>query len=127
MHWILRLVLITATLSLSTLGRAASQTIGFKPPFSPQYNWLTMAFALVSLIIIALISLKKFKPGFSVPSECRLIEKKYLSNKTIIYILEYQKQRFLLADNHQSITIHALTSDFPIQLKTEPMPGKPTI
>ena len=42
---------------------------------------------------------------------CQLVEKKYLGNKTVIYIIDYQQQRFILADNQQALAFHQLAQE----------------
>ena len=117
MYWMLHRITVTMALLVSTTANAVHQTIPFKAPFSPQYSWVTLAVTLAILVVVTLVIAKKYKPNTVCISPCRLIEKKYLSNKTIVYILEYQQQRFLLADNQQSIALHPLESAIGISKK----------
>ena len=84
----------------------------FKPEFSPKHGWLNYGMAIVVLLIMVLVLAKKHNiktPGLRDSSQgCQLIEKKHLGNKTVVYVIEYQQQRFLLADNQQALTIHQL-------------------
>ena len=91
-----------------------AEPIVFKPAFAPKNGWLNYGIALVILLVIILVLVKKHKPRSTLQPGCQLIEKKYLSNKTIMYIVEYQQQRFLLADNQQSLAIHALPDPRPL-------------
>lgn len=87
----------------------AADPIVFKQPFSLQHGWLMYGFALVVLLVIVLIIAKKHRPGLVNKSVCQLVEKKYLGNKTVVYVIDYQQQRFLLADNQHALALHALT------------------
>ena len=91
----------------------AAEIITFKPDFSAKLSWLNYCVAIVMLVIIALIIAKKYKPNLAKKSVCQLVEKKYLSNKTVVYIIEHQQQRFLLADNQHALAIHELHAREP--------------
>lgn len=100
---------ITLLLCLfSSLG-LAQDSLSFKPPISPHNGWFIYGIAIIVLLLIALMLAKKNAPKLTKKSVCQLIEKKYLGNKTVVYIIDYQDQRFLLADNHQALAIHQLT------------------
>lgn len=98
------------TLLLSVFSQVvmANELITFKSSFSPKHAGLSYAFALLLLFMLLFIIKKKYKPSLTQPSTCRVIEKKYLGNKTTIYILDYQEQRFLLADNQQALALQPL-------------------
>lgn len=80
----------------------------FKPESPMSLSWGSYMLALVTLLILMVILFKKQKPLVTQKSDCKLIEKKVLSHKTIVYIIEYQSQQFILADNQQSLSIHPL-------------------
>lgn len=84
--------------------------IEFKPEFSP-CGWMSCAIVACILLAIVLLLIKKQKSPRAPVSACQLIEKKYLSNKTIIYVIELQNQRFLLADNQHALALHALNHE----------------
>ncbi len=85
-----------------------SEPILFKQPFSPKIGWINYGLALSVLLIFILMLAKKHKPGQPQRAACQLIEKKQLSNKTAVYIIEYQQKRFLLAENPHALAIHSL-------------------
>jgi hypothetical protein len=87
---------------------SAAAVFHFKQPLIPKNSWLVYSSVLACMIVITLILSRRHKLNPSPKSECQLIEKKFLSNKTIIYIVDYQQQRFLLADNQQAIALHPL-------------------
>ena len=97
-------------LTLETSLSIAGESIAFKQPFSPKNGWLTYGSALVFLLFCVLLMAKKYKPGSSKRSSCQLIEKKHLGNKTVVYIIDYEKQRFLLADNQQALAVYPLSN-----------------
>ena len=80
--------------------------IVFKQQILPQHAWLNYGLVLVILLITTLVLAKKYKSQPQNPSGCQLIEKKHLGHKTVVYVIEYQQQRFLLADNQQALTLH---------------------
>lgn len=97
----------------------ANDRIIFKQKFSPHHGWLNYGMAILVLLTITWVLAKKYKPKTMLSDGCQLIEKKHIGNKTIIYIIDYQQQRFLLADNQQALTIHQLIT--PIGPNTPPV------
>jgi len=87
---------------------AGEQTIAFKEPvnFKPAY-----VAVVIILLIISLLIARKNNRSKSHGSNCRLVDKKYLGNKTLVYVIEYQQQRFLLASNPQALAIHQLNNE----------------
>ena len=84
------------------------EPIVFKQEFAPQNGWLNYGLAMTVLLILIFVLAKKYKPRSPNLDGCQLIEKKHLGNKTIVYIIDYQQQRFLLADNQNALAIHPL-------------------
>ena len=105
--------LVFILLSVLTPAASSAEAITFKPDFSAKLSWLNYGVAIVLLVIIALIIAKKYKPNLAKKSVCQLVEKKYLSNKTVVYVIDYQQQRFLLADNQHALAIHELHAREP--------------
>ncbi len=82
----------------------------FKPELIlSHYHWLSYGVILLVLMITLLILAKKYQTRTPLINHCQLIEKKHLSSKHVIYIIEYQQQRFLLADNQNALLLHPLT------------------
>lgn len=100
--------LVTLLISTSTL---ANEALTFKEPFSPHNGWLAYGLALIVLLVIILVLAKKNRPGSTQKSVCQLIEKKYLGNKTVVYVIAYEQQRFLLADNQHALALHPLATE----------------
>lgn len=98
-------------ISLSTSIASASDAIIFKPDLTPHSGWLHYGIAILILLMISLFIAKKYRYRVIPIVNCQLIEKKYLGNKTIVYIIEYQRQRFLLADNQHALAVHPLTNE----------------
>lgn len=88
-----------------------SEAIVFKAPFIPKNGWLHYGIAIIMLLVIVMVLAKKFRPKLASQSTCQLIEKQHLSNKTVVYILQYQQQRFLLVDNQQALAIHKVNNE----------------
>ena len=89
----------------------AAEPIVFKPDFAPKQGWLNYGVAIVILLSIILVLAKKHKTRLPDLAGCKLIEKKHLGNKTMVYIVEYQQQRFLLADNQQALAVHRIDDE----------------
>lgn len=102
---------IVLSISLFTPIAYASDAIMFKPEFVPKHGWLQYGVAILMLLVMSLLIAKKYKPRVLPHARCQLIEKKYLGNKTMVYIIEYQQQRFLLADNQNALAVHLLKNE----------------
>jgi len=85
---------------------STTEPIVFKQEFSPKNGWFNYGLAITILLIVILVLAKKYKSKPLGPIGCQLIEKKHLGNKTVVYVIEYQQQRFLLADNQHALAIH---------------------
>ena len=90
---------------------AMASDIAFKPPFAPHISAWHLGFILMAFLAIFLSIARKHKSRAIFVSTCQLIEKKHLNNKTMVYIIAVQNQRFLLADNQQSLALHALETE----------------
>lgn len=80
--------------------------IVFKQDITPATPWLQYGLVMAILLIFIVVLTRQYKSKTLRHAGCQLIEKKSLGNKTIIYVVEYQKQRFLLADNQHALAIH---------------------
>lgn len=103
--------LIKMAVILFTQWASAADSILFKPDYLPQHNWTRYIVAIIILFFIGILFVKKNKRLSTLSNTCQLIEKKHLGNKTIVYILDYQQQRFILADNQQALVLYALNQD----------------
>ena len=88
-----------------------AEPIVFKAPFAPINGWFSYATILIVLLLLIAIIIKKYKQTSAVPPNCRLVETTRLGNKTVLYLVDYQQQRFLLADNQQSLALHVLNKE----------------
>lgn len=88
-----------------------AEKIPFKQTLEPRHGWMIYVLALVILTIIALILAKKNQSSLLQTSSCLVIDKKRLSPKTMLYVIEYHNQRFILADNQQSLALQSLTKE----------------
>ena len=89
---------------------STAEPIVFKQEFSPKNGWLNYGLAITVLLIVILVLAKKYKSRPPNLAGCQLVEKKHLGNKTVVYVVEYQQQRFLLADNQHALAIHPVES-----------------
>lgn len=82
----------------------------FKHDVSPQSGWLSYGVVILLLLVMIVLLAKKRKPFATNTTDFELIEKKHVSHKTVIYVMEYRQQRFILADNQQALAIYPLIS-----------------
>ncbi len=80
----------------------------FKHEFSPHAGWLSYGVVILLLLVMIVFLAKNRKPFATNTTDCKLIEKKHVGHKTVVYVMEYQQQRFILADNQQALAIYPL-------------------
>ena len=86
----------------------AGETISFKKELVASSSWLPYGMTLVILVITLLMLAKHSKKLLHNSTQCRVVEKLSVHNKTKVYVIAYQEQKFLVADNQNSVAIHAL-------------------
>lgn len=104
------LILIYGVISSSAF---AKEPIHFKQAFVGKINWLPYGMVIILLLLAIFFISKKYKPKHQNKTLCQVIEKNYLGNKTVVYVIDYQEQRFLLADNQQALSFCAVSPDVP--------------
>ncbi|MDI9817546.1 MULTISPECIES: hypothetical protein [unclassified Legionella] len=85
--------------------------IPFKEAIEPKQGWFSYVLAILALLAIGLVLMKKNNPIASKQSLCKILDKKHLGNKTVVYVIEYKNQGFLVADNQQALALHALPKE----------------
>lgn len=100
--------IIMVVMSLFSPVLLAAEPIVFKQELSPKNGWIHYGLTMGILLVFILVLAKKYNARSPDLINCQLIEKKHLGNKTVVYVIEYQQQRFLLADNQQALTMHPL-------------------
>ena len=86
----------------------AERAIVFKKELLSSYHWFPYGLVLIALILAILILAKKSKKIIKTPSQCTVLERIAINHKTKAYIIDYQGQKFLIADNQHSVAIQAL-------------------
>ena len=104
MIWIKSSILLFV-LSNPLLAQAA---LSFKQELSTDVHWLPYCLVLFTLLVILVIFSKWTKKTSRLPKQCRIIEKTLIHHKTKAYIIDYEGQRFLIADNQNAIAIQRL-------------------
>ncbi|MFI4962597.1 MAG: hypothetical protein ACHP6H_01925 [Legionellales bacterium] len=86
----------------------AEQSFVFKKEVVNNHHWL--AYGLVFLVLLAalLVLTKKSKTLLKKPIQSSVLELLPLGQKTKVYVIEYQGQQFLVADNQQALAIHSV-------------------
>lgn len=89
----------------------ADGTLTFKTASISTSHWY-LYLVVIGVLFLTLLFLAKKSKGLVKPtSEGRLIEKIPLHHKAQVYIIEYQNQRFLIADNQNALAIHPMHED----------------
>lgn len=86
----------------------AEEAISFKKELVASSSWLPYGSILIVLVITLLVLAKHSKKIIHNNAQCQVIEKISVHNKTKVYVIAYQEQKFLVADNQNSLAIHAL-------------------
>jgi hypothetical protein len=84
----------------------AQNTLTFKQDPITQIHWIPYLVVLLILLIVLSLLAKRAKGLVKKPTQCQLIEKISVHHKMQVYILDYQGQRFLIADNQNALAIH---------------------
>lgn len=86
-----------------------AEQITFKQTFNPKPSWSIALLLLMALLSTLIVLAKKRKLRQLDSSSCFIVEKKRLDAKTMIFIVEYQHELFLLADNQQALAWQLIT------------------
>jgi len=86
----------------------AENTLVFKKELLSNINWFPYSMILVVLFAAVLFLAKNSKRLIRPNPDCQVIEKIMLRHKTNIYIIDYQGQRFLIAENQNALAINPL-------------------
>ncbi|WP_028388027.1 hypothetical protein [Legionella fairfieldensis] len=89
---------------------AFAEKIPFKQATAPEQGWFIYVITFIALLVIALVLAWKKRHPLA-QSSCLIVDRKRLANKTMIYVIEYQNQRFLIADNQQSLILQPVSNE----------------
>jgi hypothetical protein len=89
----------------------AQEPIPYKHDFALSIHWFPYGLVLLVLCVVLAILAKKSKHKTSGSPQCRVVESLSLNHKTKMYVLDYQGQHFLIADNQHGLAIHPLKED----------------
>lgn len=107
-----RIAQSTVLLFLSSVLHAQS-TLAFKKEPLSTVHWFPYLLVLAILLVALLVLAKKSKGLTKNNGKNLIIEKIPINHKTQIYVLDYQGQRFLIADNQNALAIHPLHEGKP--------------
>lgn len=88
-----------------------STTLIFKQDPMSNIHWFPYIVVLVVLFVVLVFLAKRPKGLIKTPSKCRVIEQIPIHHKTKIFVIDYQGQKFLIADNQNALAIHPLKED----------------
>lgn len=98
-------------LLMSGLIQPVFAQIPFKQDNNLSMHGFPYGLALIGLIIVVAITAKQLKWSRPAKNQVKILERLFLHSKTKAYVLEYQGQRFLIADNQQALAIQALKEE----------------
>lgn len=84
----------------------AQSTLTFKQDPINNIHWLPYLVVLLILLMVLFLLAKRSKGLVKNPIQGKIIEKIPVHHKMQVYILDYQGQRFLIADNQNALAIH---------------------
>lgn len=87
----------------------AENTLSFKKEGLNSLHWMPYLTVLSVLLIVLMLLAQKAKASGKINRACQVIEKIPVHHKTQLYVIDYQGQRFLIADNQNALAIHPLT------------------
>ncbi len=91
----------------------AQSTFAFKKEPLSTVHWFPYLLVLAILLVALLALAKKSKGLIKNNGKNQIIEKIPINQKTQVYVLDYQGQRFLIADNQNALAIHPLHEEKP--------------
>lgn len=86
----------------------AQESLLFKKEMITNTHWFSYVLALFVLFVSLLILAKFTKKGGIPNPQCKIVERINIHHKTKVYVLDYQGQRLLLADNQSALAIYPL-------------------
>jgi hypothetical protein len=98
-------------LSLLLCSLSAEASLPFKKEAAESIQWLPYLFVVLILLSLLLFLAKYTKKSPLNKARSHVVETIVLHYKSRAYIVEYQGQRLLIADNQQAIAIHPLNSE----------------
>ncbi|MFI4918192.1 MAG: hypothetical protein ACHP65_01400 [Legionellales bacterium] len=96
--------------SVMTQSLVATNQLVFKKEQLFNSHWYHYGLVMLALLIAAFLVAKKTKPTVNGSIKGKIIERLPVHNKTKIVIVDYDGQKFLIADNQHSLAIQPLGS-----------------
>jgi flagellar biogenesis protein FliO len=101
--------LSTATLLSFIVQTAQAQNdLLFKKDTVQNIHWLPYLLAITALLVVLFFLAKKSKLMAPQNAQGKIIERIPVHSKMQVYILDYQGQRILIAENQNALAIHSL-------------------
>lgn len=86
----------------------AKDDLVFKKELISNPHWYSYGLVLILLLISIILLARYSKKAGVTELKCRVIERVNIQHKTKVYVIDYQGQQFLLADNQHALAIHPL-------------------
>jgi len=85
----------------------AEAALSFKKDAMPSMQWMPYCIAIIILLMILWGLAKYVRPKTVGMHKAKILDTVAIHNKTKAYVLDYQGQHFLIAENQNAIAIHA--------------------
>lgn len=105
----MRVGILSVLIFLHTVA-AVAEPVTFKTESSSSLHWLPFTIGLMLLCVILYWITRRHAAASNTVKNLNLIEQVILNPKTSVYLIEYKQQQFLIAQNPNSVAIHALLS-----------------
>lgn len=102
-----RILMLLLCIIANPLGHA-KEALNFKKELITATHWPHYGILLTVLCLGLLVLIKKTRSPKRSFSKGELIEVIHLHHKTKAYVIDFEGQQFLIADNQNALTIHPL-------------------
>ncbi len=89
----------------------AANTLPFKTELVTHHSWYSYGFILAGLLSILIILAKMTQSKIKHSTNGKVLDHFPIHHKTKAYVVDYQGQRFLIAEHQNALAIHPLQKD----------------
>ena len=104
----MRYLIVLLLTSISSVMQAAEEPLIFKKEVASSVSWMPYGLVFIILLITVFILAKNSRIRVNTQSKCKILEKINIHHKTKIYIMDYDGQQFIIADNQTALAIQPL-------------------
>lgn len=89
----------------------AQNAFAFKQDPGSHVHWIPYLFVLGILFLVLCFLAMRSKHTIKSTTQCHVVEQIALHHKAKVYIVDYQGQRFLIAENPNALAIHPVQEE----------------